>query len=448
METEIFQRAQELQEANVQLRDLQSDLELRVDARTAELQRANEDLQREIQEHRRTSEALRLSEAQFRHSQKMEAVGRLAGSVAHDFNNLLSVILSYSSLLLADLKSVDPIRADIDSIRKAGEKAAVLTRQLLAFSRQQVLAPRVLDLNDILYEAEQMLRRLLAADIELITRNERALSKVKVDPSQMDQVIMNLAINARDAMPDGGKLVIETLNVTPDSDYLDAHANIVPGDLVMLSVTDTGTGMDAETQRRIFEPFFTTKEVGKGTGLGLATVYGIVQQSGGQIRVSSELGRGSVFKVYFPRQPIGTESDPVRPPSVAPATVGGTILVVEDNAAVRQVASRILRERGHLVLEARDPAEARALFAAHSAKIDLLLTDVIMPECTGPQLARGLIQLSPTLRVLYMSGYPGGAADRAGTLEAGAAYIEKPFSPDALAEKISVVFSHRNDLTK
>jgi PAS domain S-box-containing protein len=380
-------------------------------------------------------------ETRLSQSQKMDAIGRLAGGVAHDFNNLLVVIQSYAELVREELPANDPARDDLAEVLSAARRAAALTKQLLAFSRSETIQPVSLQLNDVVSGIEKMLHRIIGEDIELSTQLLPELGLIRADPGHLDQVILNLSVNARDAMPDGGKLIIETLNVTPDSDYSDAHANIIPGELVMLSVTDTGTGMDAETQRRIFEPFFTTKEVGKGTGLGLATVYGIVQQSGGQIRVSSEPGRGSVFKVYFPRQQSSEESEPGRPPSVAPAAVSSTILVVEDNAAVRQVASRILRERGHIVLEARDPAEARALYAAHGAKIDVLLTDVIMPECTGPQLARELIEQYPKLRVLYMSGYPGGAADRAGTLEAGAAYIEKPFSPDALAEKIRAVLS-------
>jgi signal transduction histidine kinase/ActR/RegA family two-component response regulator len=438
METEIFQRAQELQEANVQLRDLQSDLELRVDARTAELQRANEDLQREIQEHRRTSEALRLSEAQFRHSQKMEAVGRLAGSVAHDFNNLLSVILSYSSLLLADLKPVDPIRADIDSIRKAGEKAAVLTRQLLAFSRQQVLAPRVLDLNDVLYEAERMLRRLLAADIELVTDNERALSKVKVDPSQMDQVIMNLAINARDAMPDGGKLTIETANVVLDESYSTEHFGVIPGPYVMLAISDTGVGMDEQTQARIFEPFFTTKELGKGTGLGLSTVFGIVKQSGGNIWVYSEPGRGTTFKVYFPR---ADESEGSVPEVVEPVTLRGTetVLLVEDQDEVRLVTQQILQRYGYHTIQARNAGEALLIYEQHPRTIHLLLTDVVMPHMSGHELAERLLRAVPQLKVLFMSGYTENAVVHHGILDSGVAYLQKPIVPDVLARRVREV---------
>ncbi|HEY3667298.1 MAG TPA: response regulator, partial [Polyangiaceae bacterium] len=381
-------------------------------------------------------------ETQLSQSQKMDAIGRLAGGVAHDFNNLLVVIQSYVELVREDLPANDPARDDLAEVLSAARRAASLTKQLLAFSRSETIQPVPVQLNDVVSGIEKMLHRIIGEDIELSTRLSTELGIIRADPGQLDQVILNLSINARDAMPNGGQLVIETQNVSADSDYLVAHANVVPGDLVMLSVRDTGTGMDAETQRRIFEPFFTTKEVGKGTGLGLATVYGIVQQSGGQIRVSSELGRGSTFKVYFPRQESTVDPGASKAPSVAPRVASGTILVVEDNVAVRQVASRILRERGYTVLEARHPAEARALCAELGAKIDLLLTDVIMPECTGPQLARELIERYPTLRVLYMSGYPGGAADRAGALEAGAAYIQKPFSPDALAEKIREVLGH------
>lgn len=306
----------------------------------------------------------------------------------------------------------------------------------MAFSRSETIQPVPLQLNDIVSGIEKMLHRIIGEDIELSTRLLPELGLIRADPGQLDQVILNLCVNARDAMPNGGQLVLETQNVSRDADYSETHPNIVPGDFVVLSVTDTGTGMDAETQRRIFEPFFTTKEVGKGTGLGLATVYGIVQQSNGQIRVSSSLGQGSVFRTYFPRLRVGPSDKNGQSPTAAAPVSGGTILVVEDYAAVRQVASRILRERGYTVLEARYAADARALCVEHGASIDLLLTDVIMPECTGPQLAKELTEQYPRMRVLYMSGYPGGAADRAGALAAGAAYIEKQFSPDALAEKI------------
>jgi PAS domain S-box-containing protein len=375
-------------------------------------------------------------ETQLSQSQKMEAIGRLAGGVAHDFNNLLVVIQSYSELIREGLSEQDPIREDLGQVLDATRRAASLTKQLLAFSRSDAIQPAVLDLNDVVSGIERMLRRIIGEDIELLTELSESLGLVRADPGQVDQIILNLSVNARDAMPDGGQVTITTANVTLDSSYGDAHPEFTPGDFVMLAVTDTGTGIDAETQSRIFEPFFTTKEVGKGTGLGLATVYGIVQQFGGQVRVYSEVGRGTAFKVYLPRLRDGSAvAVPPVPTHAAPA-VGGTILLVEDDAAVRQVASRILRERGYTVLEANRPSEARALCAQHGGKIDLLLTDVIMPECTGPQLARELTQQFPALRVVYMSGYPGGAAARAGSLEPGAIYVEKPFSPANLLEKV------------
>jgi PAS domain S-box-containing protein len=378
-------------------------------------------------------------EVQLSQSQKMDAIGRLAGGVAHDFNNLLVVIQSYVELVRDGLPASDPGRSDLGEVLSAARRAASLTKQLLAFSRSETIKPVTLQLNDLVSGIEKMLHRIIGEDIELSTRLSPDLGLVRADPGQLDQVILNLSVNARDAMPSGGQLVIETANVSYDSDYAVAHHNVTPGEFVVLSVSDTGIGMDAETQRRIFEPFFTTKEVGKGTGLGLATVYGIIQQAGGQIRVTSEPGRGSVFKVYIPRL-IGRLDEGERPaPGSGLHIAGGTILVVEDYPAVREVTARILRERGYNVFEARSAAEARVLFAAHGAKINLLLTDVIMPECTGPQLARELSEQYADLRVLYMSGYPGGASDRAGALEPDAAYIEKPFSPDSLAEKIRAV---------
>ncbi len=380
-------------------------------------------------------------ETQLSQSQKMDAIGRLAGGVAHDFNNLLVVIQSYAELVRDGLPANDPARGDLGEVLSAARRAATLTKQLLAFSRSETVQPVSVQLNDVVSGIEKMLHRIIGEDIELSTRLLPELGLIRADPGQLDQVILNLSVNARDAMPNGGQLLIETSNVNHDSDYAVAHVNVVPGDLVVLSVTDTGTGMDADTERRIFEPFFTTKEVGKGTGLGLATVYGIVQQAGGQIRVSSKPGHGSSFRVYFPRLRNGQHSGHGPAASLVGTVTGGTILVVEDYAAVRQVASRILRERGYRVLEARYPADARALCAQHGNEIDLLLTDVIMPECTGPELARELTDLYPNLRVLYMSGYPGGSTERSGALESGAPYIEKPFSPDALAEKIRVLLT-------
>jgi CheY-like chemotaxis protein len=367
----------------------------------------------------------------------MDAMGRLAGGVAHDFNNLLVVIQSYAELL-RETSSVDAAaRADLDEILAAARRASALTRQLLAFSRSEAVQPTVLRLNPVVAGIEKMLRRIIGEDVTLFTELASDAGSVLADSGQLDQVILNLSVNARDAMPDGGQLTISTANVTLDAAYADTHANVEPGEFVMLAVTDTGTGMDRETQRRIFEPFFTTKEIGKGTGLGLATVYGIVQQSRGQIHVYSELGRGTTFKVYFPRWQASAAANAATLPNGAPTTTAdGTILVVEDDSAVRQVALRILREHGYTVLEASRPSEAVTLCEDPTLQVDLLLTDVIMPDCTGPQLAADLAQRFPELRVVYMSGYPGGAAIRAGSLAAGAAYIEKPFTPSALVDKI------------
>ena len=383
----------------------------------------------------------RALETQLSQSQKMDAIGRLAGGVAHDFNNLLVVIQSYSELIRAELPGDDPKRDDLDEILAASRRAGALTKQLLAFSRKETVQPTILHLNDVVSGIEKMLRRIIGEDIELVTELSPALGLIRADVGQLDQVILNLSVNARDAMPNGGQLTIETENVTFDREYAETHSNVTPGEFVMLAVTDSGVGMDAETQRRIFEPFFTTKEVGKGTGLGLATVYGIVQQSSAQIRVYSEVGRGTAFKIYFPQVGATAVNAPPRAATDSVATVGGTILVVEDDGAVRQVAAHILRSRGFTVIEARRPSEARVACAEHGSKIDLLLTDVIMPECTGTQLAQELTLRHPNMRVLYMSGYPGGAAKRAGALEPGTVYVEKPFSPSLLVDKVRCALS-------
>ncbi|HYQ01522.1 MAG TPA: response regulator [Polyangiaceae bacterium] len=375
-------------------------------------------------------------ETQLSQSQKMEAIGRLAGGVAHDFNNLLVVIQSYAELLREEFQEQDGARGDLEEILAAARRAAALTKQLLAFSRSEPVQPTELRLSDVVTGIEKMLRRVIGEDIELSTRLAPSLGVVRADAGQLDQVILNLSINARDAMKEGGQLTISTQNVSIDGDYESAHVDVPPGEYVMLAVADSGTGMDLETQRRIFEPFFTTKEVGQGTGLGLATVYGIVQQSGGHIRVHSELGQGTTFRIYFPRLDEVPAAREQRSDDTATWTGSGTLLIVEDDTAVRQVAARVLKERGYTVLEARRPSDARKICAEHGASIDLLLTDVIMPECTGTELAQELSTLHPRLRVVYMSGYPGGGASRAGVLQAGAAYLEKPFSPAALTEKI------------
>ena len=397
---------------------------------------------RELAERERAEAALRKSEEQLRQSQKMEAIGRLSGSVAHDFNNLLSVILSYADLVLTDLKPIDPLREDIESIRKAGIKAADLTHQLLAFSRQQVLAPRFLDLNDVLRESERMLRRLLGEDIEIVAHYGRALPRVKVDPGQIDQVLLNLVVNARDAMLDGGKLTIETKEVELDESYTTEHFGVARGRHVMLAVSDTGVGMDAQTQSRIFEPFFTTKDVGKGTGLGLSTVFGIVKQSGGHIWVYSEPGGGTTFKVYLPV----VEGVDVDVPELVPATTlhgTETILLVEDQDDVRRVALAILRRYGYHVIEASNAGEALLSCERHPRTIHLLLTDVVMPQLSGRELAERLLIVRPDMKVLYMSGYTDNVIVHHGILDSGTAYLQKPIVPEPLCRRVREVLDAR-----
>ena len=378
-------------------------------------------------------------EGQFRQAQKMEAVGRLAGGVAHDFNNLLTIINGYSELVLERLHPSDPLRGSIEEITKAGGRAASLTRQLLAFSRQQVLAPRVLDLNALVADVEKMLRRLIGEDIDLVMLPGAELGRVKADPGQIEQILVNLAVNARDAMPDGGKLAIETANV--ELDDAQAHRSVVvpAGHYVMLAVSDTGTGMDAATQAHIFEPFFTTKEKGKGTGLGLSTVYGIVKQSGGFIWVYSEPGLGSTFKIYLPSVEDAAESVPGPEAPEPPFGGSETILLVEDEEAVRALASRILQERGYRVLESARPEDALQIAEHHQEPIDLLLTDVVLPKMSGRKIAEHLTALRPSTKVLYMSGYTDDAVFRSGVLESNTAFLQKPFTPSGLARKVREV---------
>ncbi|HVH11056.1 MAG TPA: response regulator [Gemmatimonadales bacterium] len=378
-------------------------------------------------------------EGQVLHAQKMEAIGRLAGGVAHDFNNLLTVILSYSDMLLEDLAEDAASRPDIDEIRKAAVSASSLTRQLLAFSRQQVLQPVALDVNAVVAGTEKLLRRLVGEDVRLDTALTPELGIVKVDPGQLEQIIMNLAVNARDAMPRGGRLTIETGNVEMDEAYVRGHPLAHPGRYVMLAVTDTGTGMDAATQARIFEPFFTTKEAGKGTGLGLATVYGIVKQSGGSIWVYSEVGHGTTFKIYLPRVDA-----PLAPAAAAlPEVVGGTetVLLVEDVSAVRAVAREMLERQGYTVLEAADARAAHRFAHEHPGTIHLLLTDVVMPDVSGRELADQLVPIRPQMKVLFMSGYTDDAVVRHGILGEGIAYLQKPLTPKTLARKVREVLN-------
>ncbi|MEW6245990.1 MAG: response regulator [Nitrospirota bacterium] len=393
----------------------------------------------DITERKQAEKALQESEAQLRQAQKMESIGRLAGGIAHDFNNLLTVINSYSAMLLGDIGFDSPLRNGIEQIKEAGHRAALLTRQLLAFSRQQVLEPKVLDLNAVVTNISKLLRRLIGEDIELVICADPSLGRVKADPGQIEQVIMNLAVNARDAMPKGGQLTIETMNVELGEAYPLKPASVEPGRYVMLAVSDTGCGMGAETQARIFEPFFSTKELGKGTGLGLSTVYGIVKQSGGYIWVYSELGKGTVFKIYLPRVEDPSElSEPI-PAQVAVGGGSETILLVEDDEMVRVLTRTILQMRGYALLEARNAKEALHLAEEHSGPIHLLLTDTVMPGLSGPELAERVASVRPDMNVLYMSGYTDKAMAHDYGREPRPAFLQKPFTPEALARKVREV---------
>ncbi|MEJ7849045.1 MAG: PAS domain S-box protein [Pyrinomonadaceae bacterium] len=375
-------------------------------------------------------------EDQLIQAQKLESVGRLAGGIAHDFNNMLTAINGYSDLTLRKLSADDPLRENIVEIKKAGERSALLTNQLLAFSRQQMLMPVVLDINDVITDTITMLRRLIGEDIELVTALGKKSGNVKADPGQLSQILMNLAVNARDAMQNGGKLTIETSNVFFDDDYVKEHFGVLPGAYVALCVSDTGSGMSPETQQRMFEPFFTTKDVGKGTGLGLATVYGIVKQSGGSIRAYSEIGHGTTVKVYLPRVPGNAGAAELREPAREIFSGSETILLVEDEEVVRNLSLKILQSSGFNVLQAENGLAALALFEKDKPEIDLLLTDVVMPQMGGRELAEKLREKIPDLRVLFTSGYTDDAVVRHGILDTGANFIQKPFTLDALLKKV------------
>ena len=378
----------------------------------------------------------RVLERQLRMAQKMEAVGRLSGGIAHDFNNLLGVIIGYIHVMKRNLIPGEPSYEYAEEIEKAGQRAVALTRQLLAFSRQQVLEPVILNLNTLVSDMEKMLPRLIGEDIQLSLVLDPAIGQVKADPGQIEQVVMNLAVNARDAMPDGGKLTIRTANAELDANFTGEHSGSIEGQYVMLAVSDTGTGMDPETQAQIFEPFFTTKGRDKGTGLGLATVYGVVKQSNGYITVESEKGKGALFHIYLPRidAPVAARSEGTQ----APLTVCGseTILLVEDAEPLRMLAQLFLKENGYRVLTAADGAEAQRVAAQTPGPIDLLLTDVVMPGINGRVLAERLAPLHPTMKVLYMSGYTDTFIAGHGVLEEGVHLLHKPFTEDALMRKI------------
>jgi two-component system, cell cycle sensor histidine kinase and response regulator CckA len=374
-------------------------------------------------------------EAQVLQMQKMESIGRLAGGIAHDFNNLLTVIIGNTGLALETLAPNDPVQEDLQAIQAASHRATGLTHQLLAFARKQILEPRVISLNALIVEMDKLLRRLIREDIDLVTLPAADLWHVKVDPGQIEQVLVNLVVNGRDAMLDGGQLTIETRNVVLDDIYVRSHVSIIPGSYVMLAVSDTGVGMSPEVQTRLFEPFFTTKEPGKGTGLGLATCYGIVTQSGGNIWVYSEVGHGTTIKVYLPRADESVDASAVAD-EVTYLLGTETILLVEDEPAVRALAARVLRNLGYVVLEAMNGTEGLGVAQAHTGQIDLLLADVVMPEVGGKALSEQLTSQYLTMRVLFMSGYTDTAIVHHGRLDEGVAFLQKPFTPAALARKV------------
>ncbi len=403
------------------------------------LERSRAELERRAAEQQRLVEELSQTQTQLLQSQKMEAIGRLAGGVAHDFNNLLTVILGRSAILLRRLRPEEPSHRDVDLIEKTAGRAAGLTRQLLAFSRKQVLQPKVLDLNGVVANMIPMLQRLIGEDIQLATLLRGDLWRVRADAAQLEQIILNLTVNARDAMPSGGRLTIETRNVELDEAFVRLHPGARTGPHAMLAVSDTGMGMSQETQRQIFEPFFTTKEPGKGTGLGLSTVYGIVKQHEGYISVESEPGRGATFKIYLPQVEEPIES--AQPDTTLVGTPRGTetVLLVEDDEEVRDLAREILQGSGYNVLEADAPDKALLIAGQHTGPIHVLVTDLVMPVMGGRELADRLSPLRPAMKVLYLSGYTDDALGHHGVLEPGKVLLQKPFAPDALVRKVREV---------
>src|SRR5579883_3067399 len=410
------------------------------------LMRLNAAVERELRAARLRRDRNRLEE-QFRQAQKMEAVGRLAGGVAHDFNNLLTVITGYSDMLLASRDLKEAQRTALEEIRRSAERGGALTHQLLAFSRRQPLEARMVRLNDLILQIEKLLRRLIGEDIELVTIPAAPFDVVEADPGRLEQVIMNLVVNARDAMPNGGKLTIETGSIQLSESFSAKQLGMAPGSYVVISVTDTGVGMTEETQSHLFEPFFTTKNPGRGTGLGLATAYGIIRQSGGAIRIMSQVGKGTTARIYLPpaQSAAPARQENAVAPQAGPMTGVEAILVVEDETRVRKLIVDVLTARGYRVLEATRGEDALRISKAHDGDIDLAVVDVVMPEISGPDLVRQLTPQRPDLRVLYISGYTDEAIVHHGIPESGAAFLQKPFLPDELARKVREVIDMRRN---
>ena len=411
------------------------------------LMRLNAAVEREIRAARMRRDRTRLEE-QFRQAQKMEAVGRLAGGVAHDFNNLLTVITGYSDMLLAGRDLKDSQRTALEEVRRSAERGGALTHQLLAFSRRQPLEARMVHINELVMQIEKMLRRLIGEDIELVTIPAAANDIVEADAGRLEQVIMNLVVNARDAMPNGGKLTLETGVVHLSESFSAKQLGVAPGPYVTVSIVDTGIGMDEATQSHLFEPFFTTKNPGRGTGLGLATAYGIIRQSGGAIGIMSNLGKGTTVRIYLPPAKASVAATPEKAANAGPLTGAETILLVEDEARVRKLIVDVLTARGYRVLEATRGEEAIRLCKIHDGEIDLAVVDVVMPEISGPELVRQIAPLRPLTNVLYISGYTDEAIVHHGIPESGAAFLQKPFLPDALARKVREVLDARRNSAK
>jgi len=426
-----------------ELQQAHDHLELRVQERTAELARVNTELKGEIEQRKRADEANTQLEEQLRQSQKMEALGQLAGGVAHDFNNMLTIITGYSELVLGCINEKEPLYNDLKAIKEAGDRAAVLTSQLLTFGRRQALEYTVLNLNTAVNTAHGMLQRMIGEDIFFEIDLHPATLFVRTDSGQFNQVLVNLVVNARDAMPQGGNLRIETSNIALEQPLINRLVHLQPGDYALLRIVDTGKGMDADILGRIFEPFFTTKSKGKGTGLGLAMVYSIVKQSGGQIDVSSAPGTGTTFDIYLPLSEVEPKAEPEKQTAQRKTLeqLSGTILLVEDEDVVRDLAHRVLRDQGFDVLEARKGEEALVLAELHDGTIDLLLTDVVMPEMSGHQLAQHLGPQRPNMRILYMSGYTNDDVLRYGVQQGHVPFLQKPFGPDDLVAKVHQVLN-------